>query len=169
MSGVSQNDACGRMAAIDVAEAAAGNMVVGEEERGEGAVGRVLREELVDDAKNIFQAIVRDGALAAQIGLQVGHQQRSGDAFAGNVADDQAEAVGAELEKVIIIAAYGARGITVTGIVERMNRRAALRKKTALDFVGDFQFLGCAAFELLELGGGRAALGFKGVSDFVRS
>ena len=156
------------MAAIDVAEAAAGNMVVGEEERGEGAIGRVLREELVDDAKNIFQAIVRDGALAAQIGLQVGHEQCSGDAFAGNVADDEAEAVGAEVEKVVIIAAYGARGITVTAIVERLNWRTDLREKTALDFVGDFEFLGGAAFEF-EFGGGRAALGFEGVSDFVEA
>ena len=156
------------MAAIDVAEAAAGNMVVGEEERGEGAVGRVLREELVDDAKNIFQAIVRDGALAAQIGLQVGHEKGSGDAFAGNIADDQAEAVGAELEEIIIIATYGARGITVTGIVERLNRRADLREKTALDFVGDFEFLDGAALEF-EFGGGGAALGFEGVSDFVEA
>ena len=156
------------MAAIDVAEAAAGNVVVGEEERGERAVGRVLREELVDDAKNIFQAIVRDGALAAQIGLQVGHEQRSGDAFAGNVADDETEAIRAEVEKIVIIAADGARGITVTGIVERLNRRANLREKTALDFVGDFQFLSRATFEF-ELGGGRAALSFQGVSNFVEA
>jgi hypothetical protein len=165
---VAAEDECGRMAAIDVAEAAAGNVVVGEEERGERAVGRVLREELVDDAKNIFQAIVRDGALAAQIGLQVGHEQRSGDAFAGNVADDETEAIRAEVEKIVIIAADGARGITVTGIVERLNRRANLREKTALDFVGDFQFLSRATFEF-ELGGGRAALSFQGVSNFVEA
>ena len=156
------------MAAIDVAEAAAGNMVVGEEERRERAVGRVLREELVDDAKNIFQAIVRDGALAAQIGLQVGHEQRGGDAFAGDVADDEAEAVGAEVEKIVIIAADGARGITVTGIVQRLDRRADLREKTALNFVGDFEFLGGAAVEFL-FGGGGAALSFEGVSDFVEA
>src|SRR5208282_4322388 len=156
------------MAAVDVAEAAAGNMVVGEEERGEGAVGRVLREELVDDAKNIFQAIMRDGTLAAEIGLKIGHEQRSGDAFAGDVADHEAEPVGAEVEKIIVIAAYGARGITVAGIVERVDRRANLRKKTALDFVGDFEFLGGAAFEF-EFGGGGAALGFKGVGDFVEA
>ena len=97
------------MAAIDVAEAAGGDVVVGEEERGEGAVGRILREELVDDAENIFHAIVRDGALATQIGLQVGHEESGGYAFAGDVADDQAEAVGAEVEEVVIIAADGAR------------------------------------------------------------
>src|SRR5271170_789950 len=105
------------MATVDVAEPAAGNMVIGEEESGEGAVGRVLREKLIDDAKNIFQAIVRDGTLAAKIGLQVGHEQSGRDAFAGDVADDEAEPVGAEVEKIVVIAADGARRITVTGIV----------------------------------------------------
>jgi hypothetical protein len=156
------------MAAVDVAEAAGGDVIVGEEESGEGAVGRVLREELVDDAKNIFQAIVRDGTLAAEIGLQIGHEECGGDAFAGDVADDQAEAVGAEVKEVVVIAADGARGITVTGIVQRLNWRANLRKKAALDFVGDFEFLGGAAFEF-DFGGGGAALGFEGVGDFIEA
>jgi len=56
----------------------------------------------------------------------------------------------------------------VTGIVERLNWRADLRKKTALDFIGDFQFLDGAAFEF-EFGGGGAALGFEGVGDFVKA
>jgi hypothetical protein len=158
----------GRMAAIDIAEAAAGNVVVGEEKRGEGAVGRVLREELVDDAKNIFQAIVGDGALAAQIGLQVGHEQRGGDAFAGDVADDKPEAVRAEVEKIVVITAYGARRETVAGVVQRGNRRTELRKKAALYFVGDFEFLGGAAFEF-EFCGSGSALGFKRVRDFVEA
>jgi hypothetical protein len=165
---VAAQNECGRMAAINVAEPTAGNMVVGEEERGEGAVGRVLREELVDDAKNVFQAIVRDGALAAQIGLEIGHEQRGGDAFAGDVADDEAEAVGAEVEEVVVIAAYGARGIAVAGIVERLNWRTDLGKKTALDFVGDFEFLSRTPFEF-ELGGGSAALGFEGVGNFIEA
>jgi hypothetical protein len=156
------------MAAVDVAEAAGGNVVVGEEKGGEGAVGRVLRKELVDDAKNIFQAIVRDGTLAAEIGLKIGHEESGGDAFAGNVADDEAEAVGAEIEEVVIIAAYGARGITMAGLVERLDRRTGLREKTALDFVGDFEFLGGAAFKF-ELGGDGAALGFESVGDFVET
>jgi len=66
---VAAEDERGRMAAIDVAESAGGDVVIGEEERGEGTVGSILREELVDDTKNIFQAIVGDGALAAEIGL----------------------------------------------------------------------------------------------------
>jgi len=56
----------------------------------------------------------------------------------------------------------------VTGIVESVDRGTQLGKKTALDFVGDFELLGGAAFEF-EFGGGGAALGFQGVSDFVEA
>ncbi len=56
----------------------------------------------------------------------------------------------------------------MTGIVERLNRRPDLRKKTALDFVRDFEFLDGATLEF-EFGGGGAALGFEGVSDFVEA
>ena len=165
---VAAEDERGRMAAVNVAEAAAGNVVVGEEEGGEGAVGRVLGEELVDGTKNIFQAILRDGALAAEIGLQVGHEQRGGDAFAGDVADDQAEAVGPEVEEVVVIAAYGARGEAAAAIVERLDGWTELGEKAALDFVGDFEFLSGAAIEF-DFGGSGAALGFEGVRDFVEA
>ena len=155
------------MAAVDIAEAAGGDVVVGEEERGEGAVGRVLREELVDGAEEAL-GLVRDGALAAEIGLQIGHKESGGDAFAGDVADDEAEAVRAEVEKIVIIAAYSAGGKAAAAIVEGVDRWTRLRKEAALDFVGDFQFLGGAAFEI-EFGGGGAALGFEGVGDFVEA
>src|SRR5216684_3113553 len=45
------------------------------------------------------------GAEAAQIGLQVGHQERGGDPFAGDVCDDEAEATFAEVEEVVIVVA----------------------------------------------------------------
>ena len=165
---VAAKDERGRMAAIDVAETAGGGVVIGQEERGEGTVRSVLREELVDDTKNIFQAVLRDGALAAEVGLEVGHEESGGDALAGNVSDDEAEAAGAEVEKVVIVAADGARGIAVTAIVERGNWGANLREKAALDFAGDFEFLGGTAVEL-EFGCGGAALGFEGVGDFVEA
>ena len=41
-------------------------------------------------------------------------------------------------------------------------------EKAALDFVGDFQFLGVAAFGF-ELGGGGTALGFESVRDLVEA
>jgi hypothetical protein len=156
------------MAAIDVAEAAGGDVVVGEEEGGERAVGSVLREELVDDAKNIFQAIVRDGALAAEIGLKIGHEESCGDAFTGNVGDDEAETVRAEVEEVVVVAADGARGETSAAIVEGLDGGTELGEKAALDFVGDFELLGGAAFRF-EFCGVGAALGFEGVRDFVKA
>ena len=165
---VAAEDECGRMAAIDVAEAAGRDVVIGEEERGEGAVGRVLGEELIDGAQEALGLVERDGALAAEIGLQIGHEQSGGDAFAGNVADDEAEAIGAEVEEIVIVAADGARGKAVAGIVERADGRTELREEAALDFVGDFEFLGGAAFGF-EFGGGGAALGFEGVGDFVEA
>ena len=165
---VAAKDERRRMAAINVAEAAGGDVVVGEEEGGEGAVGSVLGKELVDGAKNIFQAILGNGALAAEIGLQIRHEESGGDAFTGNVGDHQAEAAGAEVEKVVIVAADGACREAAAAIVEGVDRRAQLGKKAALDFVGDFQFLGGAAFGF-EFGGGGAALGLEGVRDFVEA
>ena len=43
-----------------------------------------------------------------------------------------------------------------------------MREEAALDFVGDFEFLGGAAFGF-EFGGSSAALGFEGVSDLVEA
>ena len=156
------------MAAVDVAEAAAGDVVVGEEERGEGAVGSVLREELIDGAEEALRLVERDSALAAEIGLQIGHEESGGDAFAGNVTDDQAEAVGAEVEKVVIVAADGACGKAAAAIVEGVDGRTELGEKAALDFIGDFKFLDGPAFDL-EFCGGGAALGFERVGDFVEA
>jgi hypothetical protein len=165
---VAAEDECGRMAAIYVAEATGRDVVIGEEERSEGTIRSVLGEELVDDAKNIFQAILRDGALATEIGLKIGHKESGGDAFAGDVTDDEAEAAGTEIEKVVIVATDSARWIAVTAIVERGDRGANLGEKATLDFAGDFEFLGSAAIEF-EFGGVGAALGFEGVSDFVEA
>lgn len=66
---VTAEDECGRMAAIDIAEAAGGDVIVGEEESGEGAIGSVLREELINGAEEALGLIDGDRALAAEIGL----------------------------------------------------------------------------------------------------
>src|SRR5258708_177220 len=62
-----------KMAAIGVAQAAGGVVVFGEEERGEGAVGSVVAEELVDGAKEALRLGGGNGALAAQGGRKIGH------------------------------------------------------------------------------------------------
>lgn len=62
---VTAKDEGRQMAAIDVAEAAGRDVVIGEEEGSEGAVGSVLREELIDGAKETLGLVERDSALAA--------------------------------------------------------------------------------------------------------
>ena len=165
---VTAENECGQMAAIDETQAAGSDVVIGEEKRGEGAVGSVLREELINSLEEALGMIKRDGALAAEIGLEIGHEKGGGDAFTGNVTDNQTETVGAEIEEVVIIAADSAGGIAVTRVVQPVNRRPDLRKKAALNFIGDFEFLGDAAFRF-EFCRSGAALGFEGVGDLVEA
>ena len=66
---VAAEDERRQMAAVDVAEAAGRDVVIREEERGEGAVGSVLGEELVDGGEEALGVVERDSALAAEIGL----------------------------------------------------------------------------------------------------
>src|SRR5260370_27419154 len=95
----------GEMAAVGVMQEARGVIIFGEEQRGVGAVGGVFAEELVHGAQEMSGLLVGDGAEAAQIGLQVGHQESGGNSFAGNGRDDEAEAVLAEVEEIGIKAA----------------------------------------------------------------
>lgn len=165
---VAAQNECGQMAAIDVAEMAARDVVIGVKESGKRAIRSVLAEKVIDGLKQTLWLIQRDRALVADIGLQIGHQKSRRDAFAGNVADDQPEAIGAEIDKVVVVAADSPRGKTVPSVIERREWRTKLRKKTALDFGGDFELLRGAAFGF-EFRGGGSALGFKGVRDLVEA
>src|SRR6266851_4759443 len=156
------------MAAIGVAQAAGGVVVFGEEESGEGAVGSVVAKELVDGAKETLGLIEGDGALAAQIGLKVGHQEGSGDAFSGDVADDKTDALAAEVEEVVIIATDFASLDAQASIFESFEGRHSLRKETRLHLLGDFKFLHGAAFGFQPPGEG-AALRFDGVGYFIET
>ena len=156
------------MAAVGIAEAASRVVIFGEKESGEGAVGGVLAEKLIDRTQEALRLIDSDGALAAKIGLKIGHQESGGDALSGNVADDEAEAVAAEIEEIVIVTTDLAGLVTNPGVFEGLERREGSRKETRLNLFGDFEFLGCAAFGF-ELGSDRAALGFDGVRDFVEA
>ena len=165
---VSAENEAGEMAAVDVAEAAGGVVVLGEEKGGEGAVGGVFAEELIDGAEQAQGIVAVDGALAAEIGLEIGHEQGGGDAFAGNVADDEAEAGAAETQEVVVIAADGAGLVADAGVVERREFGEVLREEARLHLFGDFEFLGGAllGFEAMPL---LAALEFDGAGDFVEA
>src|ERR1700751_6147527 len=95
----------GKMAAVDVTQAAGCVVVLGEEKRGEGTAGSVLAEKLIHGAEESLGLIQCDRRLAAQIRLQIGHQQSRRDAFSGNVADHQTQTFAAQIEEIVIIAA----------------------------------------------------------------
>jgi hypothetical protein len=126
------------MAAVGVTEEASGVIVFGEEKSGEGAVSGVFAEELIHGAQEMVGLVLGDGTKATQIRLQVGHQERGSDSFAGDVGDDQAEAVLTEVEEVVVIAADLASLDTDAAVVESGERRESLREQPGLHVLGDF-------------------------------
>jgi len=156
------------VSAIGVAQAARGVVVFGEQERRVGAVDGVLEKQAVHRAQQTARMIAGDSTLAAKIGLQVGHQQSGGDAFAGDVADDQAKPVLAEIEEVEIISSNFAGGMAQAGVFEGFGLGMDLWEQARLHLLGDFHFLGSAAigFEFL---GESAALSFDAERQFVEA
>jgi hypothetical protein len=80
------------VAAIYVTQPLQHVVVFGEKERGVSAGARVFVKELIDGSQELLWLIQSDGALAAQICLEVGHQKRGGDALSCNVANHQTQA-----------------------------------------------------------------------------
>jgi len=158
----------GEMAAIGITQAACGVVIFAKEESGERAVRSVVAKELIDGAQETLRLIESDGALAAEIGLEIGHQESGGDAFSGDVADDKTEAAAAEIEEVIVIAADLACLNAETGVFEGFERGLRLGEEAGLDFFGDGDFL-CGAAIGFEAGGKGAALGFDGVGFRVEA
>jgi hypothetical protein len=156
------------MAAIGVAQAARGVVVFGEEEGGESAVGSVVAKELVHGTQEALGLVEGDGALAAQIGLKIGHQESGGDAFPGDVADDETDTLAAEIQEVIIIATDFASLDAQASIFEGFEWRLRLGEEPGLDLFGNFDFLRGAAFGFQPPGEG-AALRFDGVGHFVET
>ena len=112
----------------------------------------VLEEQVVDRAqqtRNIFQ---RQRILAAQIGLQVRHQQRGGHSLARNVGQHQTKTSRTEIEKVVVIAANGARLDAFAGTVQRRQRGRLLRQQTALHLARELHFLRGAPLRFHALG-----------------
>src|SRR5258706_14474646 len=130
---------CGEMAAIGIAQAACRVVVFGEEKGGEGAVGSVVAKELVHGAQEALRLIQSDGALAAEIGLQIGHQESGGDSFSGDVADDEAEALLAEIQEVVIIAADFESLDADSRVFQGLERRGGFGGKAGLSPVCEFR------------------------------
>jgi len=155
------------MAAVGIAEAARGVVEFGEEERGERGVGSIFAEELIDRAKQPA-GIGGHDALAAQVGLQIGHEKRRGNAFAGDVADDQADAFGTKGQEIVVVAADMACLMADSGKFQTFQAGKRLREEARLDLLGDFKFLGGTAFGF-ELFRGGAALFFDPAGDVIEA
>src|SRR6266849_2378185 len=88
---IAVEEKAGEMAAIGVAQVARGVVVFGKEESGERAVGRIVAKELIHGAHKALRLVQSEGALAAQVGLEIGHQESGGNSFSGDVADHESK------------------------------------------------------------------------------
>ena len=156
------------MPAIRVAQAARSIIIFGEEQRGVGALDRVLEKELVHRFQESLRMFQCDGTLAAQIRLEIGHQESRGDAFACNVAHHQPQALLAEIQKIVVITADMAGLNANARIIERATGWLSLREEPRLHHARDFQFLGCAALGF-QLPGDGAALFVQRAADLIES
>src|ERR1700732_4164467 len=92
-----------------------------------------------------FAAVDED--LAAQRGLQAGHEERGGNSFTGNVGDGDSQMRGAELNEVVVVAADGARSFADGFDFNAGNVRQNSGKELVLHFPRDGNFV----FEALAL------------------
>ena len=161
-------DEAGQVSAIGVAQAARATIVLGEKQRGVGALDRILEEQPVHRLQKSLRMFQRDGALAAQIRLEVGHQQSSRDSLARDVADHQSDAVLAQIQKIVIVAAHLASLDANACVIERAERRQRLREEPRLHHPSDLEFLGRTAFAFQLLGNGSALL-FERAADVIES
>ena len=76
-----------KVTTVGVADTASGVVIFGEEESGEGGIGGVGAEKLIDRAQEAVRLIESEGALAAQVGLKIGHKESGSNALAGNIGD----------------------------------------------------------------------------------
>src|SRR5713226_8094298 len=84
---IAAEEKAGEMAAIRVTQVACVVVIFGEEESGERTVGRILAKEPIHGTHQSVGVIERDGGKAAQVCLEIGHQESGGNSFSGDVAD----------------------------------------------------------------------------------
>jgi uncharacterized protein (TIGR03437 family) len=109
-----------------------------------------------------------DGALAAQIRLEIGHQKGCSDSFPRDVANHQSKAFLTQIQKIVVIAADLASLKTDACVLECVTGRQCLREKPGLYHPCNLQFLGCADFGF-QLLGDRAALRFQRPANVIET
>src|SRR5271157_3723942 len=94
------------MSAIHVTQAPRSVVVLGEEQGSVGVFRRILVKQAIGQLQEALRLVQRDGALAAQIRLQIGHQKSSRDSFSCDIADDEPKPLLAKIEEIIVVAAH---------------------------------------------------------------
>src|SRR6185437_12783656 len=167
------NEKGSAVAGVGVRERTRRGIVFGVKERGVAVVGSVEEKmaiERLDDLRSAAMSI--ENGLAAQRGLQAGHEKRGGNSFAGNVGDGEAEFGVAELDEIVVVAGDDASGAANGGEFESRKRRKFAGEELALDFAGDGQFVfeflaGALLFDEFGDGAGHGVEGFGEDAELV--
>ena len=133
------------MPAIGVSQAPARIIVFGEKQGGVRAIACVSTEDFVYRPQQIAERRPQQLTMDPKVSLEIRHQQRGGDAFAGNVARDEPETPVANVKEIEVVAADRAGLATGASVVKRDDRREGLGKQPRLDLLCDIEFLRGAA------------------------
>ena len=167
------NEKRSAVAGVGVGESARRGIVFSVEESGVAIVRSVEKQMAIERLHDLRSAAMSiENRLAAQRGLQAGHQQRGGNSFAGNVGDGETEFGVADFQKIVIVAGDDARGAADGGEFKSRQRRKLAREELALDFAGDGQFVfeflaGALLFDEFGDGAGHGVEGFGEHAELI--
>ena len=139
------------MSAIHVTQFLPPLVVLAKKQRRISSVRSVFKKQSIHRPQERLRLVQRDRALAPQIRLQVRHQQCSGNPFARDVAQHQAQPLLPQIQKVVIISAHLPRLHANPRVLQRRHRRQTLRKESRLYFPRNLQFARRSPLRLLSL------------------
>src|SRR5579863_607556 len=117
------------MTAVRVAQLARMIVVFSEEEGGVVTLSGIPVKRLMHGSQEPLRLLPRRRALAAQIRLEIGHQQSGRHALVDDIANHQPKPSIAQIKEVVVVAAHGPRGITKPRVDERSKRGLMLWKR----------------------------------------
>src|SRR5580658_6921487 len=131
------------VARVGVTQLARRAIQQGVEKRDESVGSDIAADERIQPAAQIFRS-KRRRSEASESRLQIGHQQRRGHAFSGNVTDAYAQRLLPERKDVVVVAAHHARWLPGAGNFESVQLRDLFRQKALLNRArfGDLAVLG---------------------------
>ncbi len=128
----------------------AGHVVDGGEEAGDEFVVGGVGFDGVIEAADEFGDVGLQFAEGVDAGLEAGHEERGGQAFAGDIGDDEEETAVGHGDVVIIIAADGTAGMGTAGEFEARQNGRGLGEEAPLNIGGLFEVVGQQAFGVLD-------------------